>query len=452
MNGFWLCAALVSMHTDPLESLGGDVTGGMNVYVRELARALPRQGVHVDVFTRDTGSGVPPVEEIAPGARLIRIPAGPKKPLDKFSQSLFTEEFAEGIREFAEAQGGEYDLFSTHYWLSALAVERLSKAWNVPLTHRFHTIAVQKNRSLPTPTGREPEARVLAETGIAKRADALFASSSAEANLLSESLGASGSCIHVIPCGVDFERFAPLPREAARAALGLREDDRVLLNVGRIEPIKGLDRLVSALALMKSKRPEVRPLVIHVGGAIRDSARDLAQNSNGNGLGPEDFSSPAQREEVRRITKLAAEAGVAENFRFMGARPQSDLPTFYSAADALAITSRYETFGLVALEAAACALPAVAFDTGGLSSAIENGGSGLLVPDGDNEAFADAALQILTSPELRARLGRRARDRAKTFTWAAIASKEIKVWKKLLEGRTEDQKRIRRPACAGAAA
>jgi D-inositol-3-phosphate glycosyltransferase len=327
-------------------------------------------------------------------------------------------------------------------------MEGLSKAWNVPLTHRFHTIAAQKNRVLPTPNGREPEARVLAETGIAKGADALFASSAAEAELLSESLGASGSRIHVIPCGVDFERFAPLPREAARAALGLRDDDRVLLNVGRIEPIKGLDRLVGALALMKSNRPEVRPLVIHVGGAVRDSAR----NSNGSGLGPEDFSSPSQREEVRRITKLAAEAGVSENFRFMGARPQSDLPTFYSAADTLAITSRYETFGLVALEAAACALPAVAFDTGGLSGAIENGGSGLLVPDGDLDAFSDAALQILTSPEMRARLGRRARDRAKTFTWSAIASKEINVWKKLLEERTGDQERTRRPACAGAAA
>ncbi|MEE9256027.1 MAG: glycosyltransferase [bacterium] len=445
---YWLCAALVSMHTDPLGTLGGEVTGGMNVYVRELARALPRQGVHVDVFTRASGNGAPPVDDIAPGARLIRIPAGPKRPLDKFSQALFTEEFASGIREFAETQGGGYDLFSTHYWLSALGGEHLSKAWNVPLAHRFHTIAVQKNRVLPTHNGREPEARVLAEAGIAKGADAIFASSTAEADLLSESLGAAGSRIHVVPCGVDHERFAPLPRDAARAALGLREDDRVLLNVGRIEPIKGLDRLVGALALMKSKRPDLRLLVIHVGGAVRDSARA----PDGRGLSPEDYSSPAQREEVRRIMKLAAGAGVSENFRFMGAKPQNELPSFYSAADALAISSRYESFGLVTLEAAACALPAVAFDVGGLSDAIETGGGGLLVPDGDLEAFAEAALKILDGPEVRTRLGRRARDRAKTFTWSAIASKEINVWKKLLEERAGSRKGFLRPACAGAPA
>ncbi len=448
MSGFWLCAALVSMHTDPLDTLGGDVTGGMNVYIRELARALPRQGVHVDVFTRAADADAPPAEDIAPGARLIRIPAGPKKPLDKFSQAVFTEEFAAGIREFAEAQGGRYDLFATHYWLSALAGERLAKAWSVPMAHRFHTIAAQKNRALPTGDGREPDARVLAETGIAKKSDALFASSPAEAELLSEKLGAPDSRIHVIPCGVDPERFAPLPRDAARAALGLREDDHVLLNVGRIEPIKGLDRLVCALALMKSKRPDLRLLVIHVGGAIRGSA----QASNGSGLSPEDFSSPAQREEVRRIMKLAAEAGVADNFRFMGARPQSELSSFYSAADVLAISSRYESFGLVALEAAACALPSVGFDVGGLSGSVETGGSGFLVPDGDLEGFAEAALQVLGDPDLRARLGWRARERAKTFAWSAIASKEINVWKKLLERQTGDQRKFRRPACAGASA
>lgn len=448
MSEFWLCAALISMHTDPLETLGGDVTGGMNVYVREVARVLPRQGVHVDVFTRASDDESPSVENITSGARLIRIPAGPKKPIDKFSQALFTEDFASGIREFAEAQGGRYDLFSTHYWLSALAGERLSKAWDVPMVHRFHTIAAQKNQALPAGVGHEPDARVLAETDIAKKADALMASSSAEAELLSEKLGIPDSRIHVIPCGVDLERFAPLPRETARTALGLREEDHVLLNVGRIEPIKGLDRLVRSLALMKSKRPDLSPLVIHVGGAIHDSA----QVSNGSGLSPEDFSSPAQREEVRRIMKLATETGVAKNFRFMGARPQSELSSFYSAADVLTISSRYESFGLIALEAAACALPSVAFDVGGLSGAVETGGSGFLVPDGNLDAFAEAALQILDNPGLRARLSRRARERTRTFAWSAIVSKEINIWKKLLERRTGDHGKIRRPACTGAPA
>lgn len=444
MSGYWLRAALISMHTDPLDTLGGDVTGGMNVYVRELARALPPLGVQADIFTRAANPEAPPIEEIASGARLIRIPAGPNRPVHKYRQARFTEDFASGIREYAAAQRERYGLFSTHYWLSALAATPLSKAWNAPLVHRFHTIASQKNRALPAGGGGEPLSRVLAETRIAKEADALLASSPSEAGLLSKSLGAPPHRIHIVPCGVDLERFTPLDPESARAALGLREDDRILLSVGRIEPIKGLDRLVGSLALMKSMRPDLRPLVVHVGGEVRGPASP----SNNGALDPGNFSSPAQRKEVRRIMKLAESAGVAESFRFMGARPQSELPLFYSAADALAISSRYESFGLVALEAAACALPAVAFDVGGISGAIEAGGSGFLVANGDEKEFAEASLRILGNPDLRARLSRRARERAREFAWSAIASGEIHVWKKLLETRTENPPSFRSAARA----
>jgi D-inositol-3-phosphate glycosyltransferase len=416
------------MHTDPLETLGGEVTGGMNVYVRELARLLPQKGIHVDVFTRASDSGFPPIEEIIPGARLVRIPAGPIKPLDKFSQSLFTQEFASEIQSFAESQSRWYDLLSTHYWLSAIAGRFLSKEWKIPLAHRFHTIAFQKNQALQTKKGHEPEDRVRAETKIAKHADVLFASSNAEGDIMAKDLGASRPRVHILPCGVDLEQFQPVPRGDARASLGLKENDRVLLSVGRIEPVKGLDRLVHILASMKSKRPNLPLQVIHVGGAVHNRA----QSSSGGELQPKDFASLSQREEVQRILKLAEESGLAGRFRFMGAQQQEELPKFYSAADVLAICSRYESFGMVSLEAAACGLPAVAFDVGGLSSAIENGFSGLLVPDGNLDDFANQVLDLLTRVGVRERLGSGARNRVQSFSWSAIASKEIQVWEKML--------------------
>ncbi len=433
---YWLSAALLSMHTDPAGPLGGDVTGGMNVYVREIARALPSLGVRADVFTRATGGPrpgdeSPEIAELSPGARLIRIPAGPRKPLDKNHQTPLTGEFASGIRRFADEQGERYGLISSHYWLSALAGQELAGAWGVPLVHRFHTIAARKNGSLPGDGGKESGGRMIAEEGIARRADALVASSEAEADDLAGMLGSERGKIDVIPCGVDSERFSPLPRARAKKMLGLGERERVILSVSRIEPIKGLDRLVRALEAIREMRPDISVSVIHAGGeAGREPQAGSGQTANG--LVPGDFNSPAQRGEVARILGLAGEANLAGSFRFHGARSQEELRAYYSAADVLAIPSRYETFGLVALEAAACGLPAVAFDVGGLSGAIETGGSGHLVPEGDIMAFAGAALNIITSPETRARLAARARERARDFSWRSAAERETEVWRKLL--------------------
>ncbi|MFC1491201.1 glycosyltransferase [Nitrospinota bacterium] len=428
--------ALLAMHTDPLGRLGGEVSGGMNVYVRETARVLPSLGAHVDIFTRAADADSPALIELAPGARFIRIPAGPRRPADKNLQARFTGDFASGIQDFAGLHGDEYDLISSHYWLSAVAGKQLALEWKAPLVHRFHTIAAQKNRALSGENGLESEERVREEARIAKGADALVASSAAEADLLTGVLGAEKSKVHIVPCGVDTERFKPLPRAEARAALGLNAEERILLSVGRIEPVKGLERLVPVLSSLRAMQPTLKTTIIHVGGEVWDSNR----GGGGGGCGPEDFSSPIQRDEVHRVLNIAEEAGVAEDFRFTGAKPQEELRLFYSAADALSIPSRYETFSLVALEAAACGLPAVAFGVGGLSSAIEPEKSGFIVPDGDIEAFSEAALRLIATPGVRAKLGDRARKRAESFSWSLVASKEFDVWKSLLQSRRRHQK------------
>ena len=421
-----LRAALLSMHTDPASPLGGDVTGGMNVYVREVAKALPTLGVEADVFTRAEGGGLPVISELAPGAHIIRIPAGPLESLDKNLQSEFTGAFASGIRHFANKEKRAYGILSSHYWLSAVAGKTLSESWGVPLAHRFHTIAARKNDAVPDGMGWESEERVLAENKIAGYADGLTVSSTAEAADLKEKLGAEESRIFLVPCGVDTERFKPIPQSEARAALGLSGNAKILLAAGRIEPVKGLDRLVGALAAIKKKHPGIPIRVIHIGGET------IAENSAAKGLTPAAFSSPAQREEVRRILGIAHEAGVAGDFHFLGAKSQETLRAYYSAADALAVPSRYETFGLVALEAAACGLPAVAFDVGGISGNIEAGKTGYIVHDGDIIAFAESVVKIISSAEEKKRLGNMARSRAESLSWSSVAEAEIWVWGKLI--------------------
>lgn len=424
-----LRAVLLSMHTDPASPLGGDVTGGMNVFVREVAKALPAFGVEADIFTRAEGGDLPVVMELAPGARIIRIPAGPLKRLDKNLQSEFTGAFASGIRHFANKEGLAYGIVSSHYWLSAVAGKALSESWGVPLAHRFHTIAARKNDALPGGKGRESEERVLAENQIAEDADGLIAASAAEAADMREKLGAGKSKVFVVPCGVDTGRFTPMPQAEARAALGLSGDAKILLAAGRIEPVKGLDRLVGALAAIKEKRPDLPVRVIHIGGET------ITENRAAEGLDPDAFSSPAQRGEVRRILGIAHEAGVAGDFHFLGAKSQETLRAYYSAADALAVPSRYETFGLVALEAAACGLPAVAFDVGGISSNIEAGKTGYIVPDGDIIAFAESVMKIIGSADEKKRLGNMARSRAESLSWSSAAKAEIRVWEKLIRRR-----------------
>ncbi len=414
--------AILSMHTDPLAPLGGDFTGGMNVYAREVAKALASLGVVADVFTRlesDTSAREVP---IAAGARLIRVEAGPRERLDKDAQVEHADAFARGIAAFAEKDGTHYDGVSAHYWLSGLAGETLAKTWGVPLALRFHTLAALKNDALPEDTRRESDMRLASEPRLAQTADAILASSPAEARAISEISG--GSEVHVVPCGVDLETFRPHPKAEARARLGLKPDPAYILSVGRIERVKGLDRLIKAFALMRKERPELDARLLHLGGEIKDGAVRTGESCRA-----ADFASPAQAAEVARLEELAQRLGVADRIIFLGAKPQEALPLYYSAADLFALPSRYESFGMTAVEATACGVPTLAFDVGGLSQAVSEGKSGHLIADGDITAYARKMMEMLETP--RENPDRQAVNWAESFAWRRIAEAELDIWARL---------------------
>ena len=417
--------AILAMHTDPLAPLGGDFTGGMNVYAREIAKAFAGLGVRADVFTRLESASAAREVLIADGARLIRIEAGPRERIDKDAQLEWADAFARGISTFAQDNGISYDGVSAHYWLSGLAGEVLAKTWGVPLAVRFHTLAALKNDALPADTRRESEVRLASEPVLARTADAILASSPAEARALREKLGAPEP--HVVPCGVDLERFRPHPKNEARARLGLREDYAYVLSVGRIERVKGLDRLIEAFALMRRERPGLDARLLHIGGEIREGAV-----SAGESYRADDFASPAQGAEVARLEELAQRLGVSDAVIFAGAKPQEDLPLYYSAADVFALPSRYESFGMTAIEAAACGVPTLAFDVGGLSRAVSEGKSGHLIADGDIHAYAEKMTEMLESG--RERPNRAAIKWAESFAWRRVAEAELGIWARLRQG------------------
>ncbi len=416
--------AIIAMHTDPLAPLGGDFTGGMNVYVREIAKALASLGVRSDVYTRLESEALEEKISLAGGCRFIRIEAGPKERLDKDEQYAHVDAFARGILAFAEKEQTRYDGVSAHYWLSGLAGEKLAEAWGVPLALRFHTLAALKNDALPADTRRESEVRLAAEPALAQAADVLIVSSPAEARAVSEKLGAGEA--HIVPCGVDPERFRPHPKTEACARLGLKEDPAYILSVGRIERVKGLDRLIEAFAALRRERPELDARLLHVGGEIREGAVRIGESYH-----PEDFASHAQGAEVTRLETLARGLGVANSLIFLGAKPQEALPLYYSAADLFALPSRYESFGLTAIEAAACGLPTLAFDVGGVSQAVSEDVSGCLIADGDINAYAEKMLEMLESghenPDCQALAW------AESFAWTRIAVAELDIWARLLQ-------------------
>ncbi|HEY8489457.1 MAG TPA: glycosyltransferase, partial [Dehalococcoidia bacterium] len=327
--------AFLSMHTSPLARLGGREAGGMNVYVRELARRLAAAGFPVDVFTRRTDPAQPETVALAPGARVVHVAAGPAEPLEKGALPPYAAAFAEGVAAWAEGHGLAYAAVHSHYWISGLAGRSLARRWDVPHVVMFHTLGEVKNRARATE--HEPNSRIRAEALLAAEADRIVCAHADERDLLARYYGADPARVAVAPLGVDLGRFRPLDRPAARRALGLPAGGRVVLFVGRIEPLKGIDVLLHAVARLED-REEVTTLVV----------------------GGDERSEP----ELHHLRELARALEIAPRVRFEGPVEHERLPRYYNAADVCVVPSYYESFGLVAVEAMACGTPVVASRVG----------------------------------------------------------------------------------------
>ena len=340
--------AMLSYHTCPLAILGGKDTGGMNVYVRELTRQLGRMGIHVDVFTRSQDEHVPHVvHELGYGNRVVHVPAGPEFPMAKRELAEYVPQFVEGIKQFAAEKEIQYDLIHSHYWMSGLAAEALSDAWCVPIVHMFHTLGEMKNRIARSDEEREGAYRIDGEKQVIARVDRIIASTLAEQTQLQFLYKANKRKITIIPPGVDTSHFYPIPMDEARQYIGADPENKLVLFVGRVEPLKGLDTLIKAIAWHRTFKPGQVTLAI-IGGEPDVSPQEMSA-------------------EMARIQKLCDDLCMGRMVVFLGKRSQDTLPYYYSAADVLVMPSHYESFGMVALEAMACGTPVIASQVGGLA-------------------------------------------------------------------------------------
>ena len=412
---------MLSYHTCPLATLGGKDTGGMNVYVRELTRQLGRMGVHVDVFTRSQDEHVPHVlHDLGYGNRVVHVRAGPEVPLPKLELESYLPEFVGGIMEFAQHKGVRYDLIHSHYWMSGLAARDLKAAWNTPVVHMFHTLGVMKQRVARQPGEAEGDYRLRGEREVLRLADRIIAATPAELAQLQWLYQADTQKITVIPPGVDTSHFYPIDQDEAKEFIGVGPGNRILLFVGRIEPLKGIDVLIEAILLMRQRGVfEENPLCLSVIG------------------GDPDLSPQAVNAEMARLQKMREQYSLGDLVAFLGRRSQDTLPYYYSAADAVVVPSQYESFGMVALEAMACGTPVVASQVGGLAFLVKDGETGFTVPVDEPEALADRLTTLIKNRALRRQMGKQAADFAAGYAWDKIANRILGVYEELLAPSTD---------------
>ena len=415
--------AVLSLHTSPLAQPGTGDGGGMNVYVRELAAALARSGVTCDVFTRAWSPDLPAVVAVEPGLRVHHVAAGPLEEVPKEVLPGLVDEFTAGVlaRMTAvsgaggDAGGDALPFTSVHanYWLSGLSGHVIKHELEVPLVCTFHTLDRVKAEAMPEEVEADmPHRRAEAEATIIGCSDAVLASCSVEAEQIASLYGGDPGRIRIVPPGVDHAFFGPGHRPQARRALGLPLDGRLLLFVGRIQPLKCADVAIETLAELRQDGDQDYRLVV-VGGP----------------------SGPHGEKALRGLHDVADARGVGDHVHFVDPQPHELLSSYYRAADVCIVPSRSESFGLVALEAAACGTPVVASAVGGLTTLVDHGRTGFLVDAGYPEAYAAAVRQVFAEPLGAERISTAAVLRARGYTWRGAASSLVELHDELVAGR-----------------
>jgi D-inositol-3-phosphate glycosyltransferase len=385
------------MHTSPTASLGQNGNGGLNVYVREVANAFSDRGIATDIFTRRQSPDDPAIESLAPLSRVIYLPAG--RSLDKYSLYEEVPAFAAGIRAFAEREHLTYDMLYSHYWLSGEVACLLRADMGIAWAHTAHTLGLVKNRTLASGAKPEPALRIQVEGEIARQADLLIGSTPDEADDLIRLYGADPDRVHVVAPGIDLVTFQPFDRAEARRKIGYGPG-RLLLFVGRLERLKGVDVAIRALALLRDRdHADLRLIVL--GEDVRDG----------------------DESEKERLKAVASASGVRDRVDFLGTVAHHELPYFYAAADVCVMPSYSESFGLVALEAQACGRPVVASGVSGLRSVVRDEVSGYLIADHDPAIYAERIGRLLSDPELAQQMGKRGRLLAQRFSWTRTADR-----------------------------
>jgi D-inositol-3-phosphate glycosyltransferase len=395
--------AIISEHASPLAAAGGVDSGGQNVYIAQVARHLAREGYSVDVFTRRDSPELPEVLEWKPGVRVVHVTAGPAAYVQKEALLPVMGEFAAQVRDFASAFGrthGGYLVSHANFFMSGLASLELKRALGIPFVVTFHALG-RVRRLHQGEADRFPPERLEIEDEVIAQAERVIAECPQDKTDLTTLYRADPARIQVIPCGFDKSEFWPITRPLARRTLGYQADERILLNIGRLVPRKGVDNAIRGVARLARSHGVAAKLVI-VGG-----------NS--------DLPDPKLTPEIGRLKQIAEAEGIAEQVIFTGRRSREFLKLYYSAADLFITTPWYEPFGITPLEAMACGTPVVGADVGGIRYSVADGITGALVPANDPDALAARLAEMYRDPVRLKEMGRNAIRRVQAqFTWQKV--------------------------------
>lgn len=394
--------AMLSAHSCPVGQLGSRDTGGMSVYIRETARELGRLGHKVDVFTRVHDPEDRLMESLGPNTRLVHLRAGGDEAIHKLVLYSYLPDFACALEGFRKSNDLRYDLIFSHYWLSGQVGQEVGGWWNVPHITMFHTLGVIKNG---LGVGEEePELRLECEKDLAQGCHRVIAATEREKDILVNVCGASSDRVSVIPCGVNSRTFRPIPRDIARDSTGLG-DGKVVLFVGRIEPLKGIDSLLRGFAGLP---PGISARLVIIGG------------------------DGGSQTEIAQLRGLARDLGIEDRVSFLGTVKHELMPYYYNAADVCVVPSHYESFGLVPLESLACGTPVVATDVGDLRNIILQGETGYIVPDNGPETLTEKIAEVLSWPGRSTRRSRMIRSSVKDYSWAGVAARISEVFGRVM--------------------
>lgn len=405
--------AMLSYHTCPLASIEGKETGGMNVYVLELSKRLAERGYKVDMFTRCHDDDNEKVTQVTPNLRLMHLVSGPTDgSVSKKDLIRYLDGFIETFMAFTEAEGLVYDVLHCHYYLSGLVGLKLQESFpnKPPIIVTFHTLALMKNLVARGERERESQARIDAEYSLAQNATRIITPSESARDYLAYLYDASSEKISVIPPGFNIDLFKPIEKRQAKQKINATQDHKIILFVGRIEPLKGIDVLMYAMKILTQRNPEMTVCLWVLGGDISQDVSEWSQ-------------------ELQRLEQLRKTLRISSFVKFVGQKPQDELPYYYNSAEMVVMPSNYESFGMTALEAMACGVPVITTNVAGISRFLDDEHKALVTSAHNPLLLAERIEHLLSDEVAHAHLGKEIQEKVSELSWRSIASQIEEIYK-----------------------
>lgn len=398
--------AVISYHTCPLSDEEDAQVGGMNTYVLELSKTLAEKGYILDIYTRLEDKDSPQIVEVSANLRIIHLKAGKPVCLPKKELLEYIDEFTKNVQNFIKQEKLSYDLISAHYYLSGLIGLELKKKFNLPLYVTFHTLALMKNLVARSEDEKEDLQRIEAEITLAKKADKIIATSESDLEYIHTLYDAPLKKMSLLSPGVNLKVFKPLDKQKAKEAIKANLDHKIILYVGRIEPLKGLDVLLYAIKILVQRNPNLQFCLWIVGGT---NTREKLT------------------EELIRLNELKLLLGIHSYVKFIGQKDHTKLPFYYSASELVVMPSQYESFGIAALEAMACSVPVILTDVTGISNILGKKHGALLTSASNPILLAKKIKNLLTNKEEHKKMSEEVYKKVQDLSWEKVADKFTEI-------------------------